>query len=87
VIKLRDKTREEGRIKRVYEKARTPYDRLLTSRQITKQAKQQLRLRYGQLNRRSYGASWKRCKRNWSRPATPKETCFTDRPRAVQRSG
>jgi len=50
VIKLQEKTRVEGRIKRVYEKARTPYDRLLTSGQISKQAKRQLRLQYGQLN-------------------------------------
>ena len=49
-IKLRDKTRVDGRIKRVYEKACTPYERLLTSGQITKQAKQQLRIQYQQLN-------------------------------------
>jgi hypothetical protein len=49
-IKLRNKTRVNGRIKRVYEKARTPYERLLTSGQITKQAKQYLRVHYEQLN-------------------------------------
>lgn len=49
-IKLRDKTRIDGRIKRVYEKARTPYERLLTSGQIPKQAQQRLRTQYQQLN-------------------------------------
>ena len=49
-IKLRDKTRIQGRIKRVYEKARTPYQRLLSSKQVSRQIKQQLRLQYQQLN-------------------------------------
>jgi hypothetical protein len=40
----------DGRIKRKYEKARTPYERLLSSGQITKKAAQQLRLQYQQLN-------------------------------------
>jgi hypothetical protein len=49
-IKLRSKTRVDGRIKRKYEKARTPYERLLSSGQITQKAAQQLRRQYQQLN-------------------------------------
>jgi hypothetical protein len=49
-IKLRDKTRVNGRIKRKYDKARTPYERLLSSGQITQKAAQQLRRQYEQLN-------------------------------------
>jgi Integrase core domain len=49
-LKLREKIRVGGRIKRVYEKARTPLERLLTSGQITKKISQQLRAQYEQLN-------------------------------------
>ena len=49
-IKLQAKTRVDGRIKRKYEKARTPYERLRSSGQITKKAAQQLRMQYEQLN-------------------------------------
>jgi len=50
VIKLLRKTRVNGRIQRAYDTARTPYQRLLASPQISKQSKQQLRHIYETLN-------------------------------------
>jgi len=49
-IKLVSKTRVGGRIKRVYDTARTPYERVLRSGQVSKQAQQQLRSAYEALN-------------------------------------
>jgi hypothetical protein len=42
--------RENGRIKRTYDQARTPYQRLMESRQIDRRAKQQLKVTYKSLN-------------------------------------
>lgn len=50
VIKLLRKTRINGRIHRVYDPARTPYQRILASPQISQQSKQQLRHLYETLN-------------------------------------
>lgn len=50
VIKLRRKTRINGRIHRVYDPARTPYQRILASPQISEQSKQRLRDLYETLN-------------------------------------
>jgi len=49
-IKLLRKTRVQGRIKRTYDAPRTPYQRLLESRQIDRKSKQQLRAIYQSLN-------------------------------------
>ena len=49
-IKLREKTRVGGRIKRKYDKAQTPYERLLASGQISKAKQRQLRAQYQALN-------------------------------------
>ena len=49
-IKLASKTRVKGRIKRTYDEARTPYQRLMESRQIKRRAKQQLKAAYDALN-------------------------------------
>jgi hypothetical protein len=49
-IKLASKTRVNGRIKRSYDQARTPYQRLMESRQIDRKAKQQLKATYESLN-------------------------------------
>jgi hypothetical protein len=49
-IKLASKTRVNGRIKRTYDRARTPYQRLMESRQIDRKAKQQLQATYEALN-------------------------------------
>lgn len=49
-IKLREKTRVNGRIKRVYDKAQTPFERLLASGQISKAKQQELRAQYQSLN-------------------------------------
>ena len=49
-IKLVSKTRVEGRIQRVYEAARTPYQRVLESLQVSRQAKERLREEYEGLN-------------------------------------
>jgi hypothetical protein len=50
VIKLKSKTRIGGRIRRVYEAPRTPYERVLKSRGISRKTKQQLRSVYESLN-------------------------------------
>lgn len=49
-IKLKSKMRVEGHIKRVYDAPRTPYERLMDSRQIDRKTKQQLRSVYEELN-------------------------------------
>src|SRR4051812_37892858 len=49
-IKLASKTRVDGRIKRTYDKARTPYQRVMDSRQIDRKTKQQLQATYEALN-------------------------------------
>lgn len=49
-IKLASKTRVDGRIKRTYDEARTPYRRLMESRQISRKSKQQLKAMYEALN-------------------------------------
>ena len=49
-IKLARKTRVNGRIKRVYDQARTPYRRLMESRQVDRKSKQQLQAIYDSLN-------------------------------------
>jgi len=49
-IKLASKTRVNGRIKRTYDQARTPYQRLMESRQIDRKSKQQLKATYESLN-------------------------------------
>jgi hypothetical protein len=49
-IRLKSKERVEGRIKRVYDKPTTPYQRLMESSQITEQKKQELQRTYENLN-------------------------------------
>jgi hypothetical protein len=49
-IKIREKLRIQGRIRRRYEPARTPYQRLLDNRQVPVRLQQQLRAQYEQLN-------------------------------------
>lgn len=49
-IKLLSKTRVEGRIKRTYDQPRTPYQRVMGSRQIDRKTKQQLGAIYDALN-------------------------------------
>ncbi len=49
-IKLASKTRVEGRIKRTYDVPRTPYERVMRSRQIDRKTKQELRRTYEALN-------------------------------------
>jgi hypothetical protein len=50
VIKLRLKERINGRIRRRYDKAKTPYQRMLESREITQEKKQELKTVYQSLN-------------------------------------
>jgi hypothetical protein len=50
VLKLVDKTRINGRIHKKYDKAKTPYHRLMESDQIPKKKKRELTLLYEQLN-------------------------------------
>jgi hypothetical protein len=50
VIKLKEKIRVKGKIHRRYEKARTPYQYLMESREISLQTKQELRNIYDNLN-------------------------------------
>ncbi len=49
-IKLKSKTRVGGRIQRRYDKPQTPYQRLMKSRQIDRQTKEQLQSVYESLN-------------------------------------
>ncbi len=50
VMKLVEKKRVAGKIHRVYDQPRTPYQRLLENRQVDRAAKQQLRSTYESLN-------------------------------------
>jgi len=50
VMKLKSKVRVGGRIHRVYDQPRTPYERLLASGQISRQVAAQLRATYNSLN-------------------------------------
>jgi hypothetical protein len=50
VMKLVEKTRTGSRVTKKYDKARTPYGRVLTSRDIAKRVKQDLRRDYKELN-------------------------------------
>jgi hypothetical protein len=49
-MKLASKTRVNGRIKRTYDQARTPYQRLMESRQMDHKTKRQLKATYQVLN-------------------------------------
>jgi len=49
-IRLQSKTREQGRIKRVYDQACTPYERVMQSPQVDVKTKRKLREIYEQLN-------------------------------------
>ena len=50
VMKLVEKTRTGSRVTKKYDKARTPYGRVLTSQDIAKRVKQDLRRDYKELN-------------------------------------
>ena len=50
IIRLVDKTRINGKIHKKYDKAKTPYHRLMESDQISKERKQELTALYEQLN-------------------------------------
>jgi hypothetical protein len=49
-MRLKSKARVEGRIKRIYEKPCTPYERVMGSRQVDRKTKQKLRSIYEALN-------------------------------------
>jgi hypothetical protein len=49
-LKLKEKIREGGKIRRKYEKPRTPYRRILESKQIQEAVKQRLKTQYESLN-------------------------------------
>lgn len=49
-IKLISKTRVDGHIKRIYDQARTPLQRVLESHQVSRKTKQELRRTYEALN-------------------------------------
>jgi hypothetical protein len=49
-LRLRSKIREQGRIKRVYDKPCTPYERVMGSHQVDRKTKQKLRSTYQALN-------------------------------------
>jgi hypothetical protein len=49
-MKLQSKERVGSRVKKKYDQAQTPYQRVLASRQVTKADKQQLRAKYASLN-------------------------------------
>ena len=49
-MKLKSKERNGSKVKKHYDEAQTPYQRVLASRHVTKQNKQQLRAKYETLN-------------------------------------
>ena len=49
-LRLKSKTRVDGRIKRVYDQPRTPYERVMGSRQVDRKTKQELLSIYEALN-------------------------------------
>ena len=49
-MKLMEKSREGSKVKKRYDRARTPYQRVMESGQVTKQQKQKLRRQYAKLN-------------------------------------
>jgi hypothetical protein len=49
-MRLKSKTRVEGRIKRQYDASKTPYQRAMASRQVSRQKKQEMKSLYEQLN-------------------------------------
>jgi hypothetical protein len=49
-MKLKTKERVRSRVKKSYERAQTPYSRVLAAPQVSKQRKQQLRAKYETLN-------------------------------------
>lgn len=50
VIKLKEKTRVNGKICKKYDEAKTPYQRLMDSKQISAKSKQELKQIYQELN-------------------------------------
>ena len=50
VMKLLSKQRTGAKVKKIYDRPRTPYQRLCDSTALSKQAKQQLRAQYASLN-------------------------------------
>jgi hypothetical protein len=49
-MKLKEKTRVGGKVYRVYDEARTPYQRVLASGLLTRKQREQLKARYRALN-------------------------------------
>jgi hypothetical protein len=50
MMKLKEKTRVDGKVKKVYDTAQTPYQRILASPDVSEEAKQKLREIYPTLN-------------------------------------
>jgi len=50
MMKLKEKIRVDGKVKKVYDVAQTPYQRLLASSDVSEEAKQKLRALYPTLN-------------------------------------
>jgi len=49
-LKLKEKTRINGKTKKIYEEAKTPYQRLMESDKISKETKDRLKHEYQRLN-------------------------------------
>jgi hypothetical protein len=49
-MKLVSKVREEGKVRKTYDQARTPYQRVLDSKQVDEEVKERLRQQYATLN-------------------------------------
>jgi hypothetical protein len=48
-LKLKEKVRINGKVRKVYEEAKTPYQRLMESDRISKEVKNKLRATYSSL--------------------------------------
>ena len=71
VMQLQQKTRQGARVHKVYDQARTPYQRVLEQGVLTDQQQAALTQQYQRLNPVDCGPSWTRLSRgsgNWPRP-------------------
>jgi hypothetical protein len=59
-LKLKEKVRINGKVKKIYEEAKTPYQRLMESDKISKEVKDKLKEEYERLNPAALQRSLKR---------------------------
>ena len=80
-IKLASKTRVDGRIKRIYDVPRTPYERVMGSRQVDRKTKQELRRIYVTLNPAELHRRLEELRDRLEKTSAAKTEVVRDRPR------